>query len=226
MRWLSAFVFLSILNLAGCGSTGNPNAPTSKAPHEKTWVTYHRNDIVNGGVAKTIVDGNLIDEHVIQCKECHGADLTGAKGGAAGPACLDCHVLDPVKFSVMCYSCHGGYPDPVVPPKTFMTYSIPRADYLAFITYSTPRAAFIDRVRKDENAHLKHKTVPNSTVNVQIEEACARCHGEMNEIVNTHHAVVMKNKSMGCLGPFPRGCHTFDLVNHNVSTPACNACHP
>lgn len=216
MRWLSAIVLLSILNLAGCGSAGNPNAPTSKAPHEKTWVTYHRNDIVNGG----IVDGTLINEHVIQCKECHGADLTGAMGGAAGPACLDCHVLDPAKNPVMCYSCHGG--SPVVSPlgwySTNRTGTANPSRNLAF-------NAFIDRVRNNENAHLKHKTVPNSNINITIEK-CAMCHGEKSEQGNIHHNVVMRDLSLGCLGPLPYGCHTLEFTTYfTLKIPDCNFCH-
>jgi hypothetical protein len=213
MRWLSAVVLLSILHLAGCGSTGNPNAPTSKAPHEKTWVTYHRNDIVNGGVAKTIVDGNLINEHVIQCKECHGADFMGAKTGNAGPACLDCHVLDPVKYPVMCYSCHGGYP--VVSPLGW--YSTNRATRSGLPLDPT----FFSRV---DEVHLKHKTVPNSNMNITIAE-CAVCHGEKNEQGKIHHNVVMRDLSLGCLGPLPNGCHTFNSATFTLLDPDCNYCH-
>lgn len=217
MRWLSAVILISILNLAGCGSSGNPNAPVSTAPHEKSWVTYHRNDIVSfKGIttARTVVDGLLIKEHVIQCRACHGAGLMGAKAGAAGPACLDCHVLDPVRYPIMCYSCHGGYPNPVMNPQQW------------YSTNRTERAGlpldpgFISRVRSTGNIHLKHDALNGISTN-----KCGECHGGPNNIGEPHHNKVMNNLKLGCLGPLPFGCHTFDLTTFTLILPDCNACH-
>ena len=222
MRWLSAVVLLSILNLAGCGSSGNPKAPSSDAPHEDAWVTYHRKDIVSakgipadGGAVPTVVGGSLIKEHVIQCQVCHGAEFKGAKAGDAGPACLDCHVLDPVKYPVMCYSCHGGYP--VVNPQKW--YSTNRA-----VRPGLPlNPEFLNRVDK---VHLKHQPVPNTTDNESGSiDKCAVCHGEKSQRGEIHHNIVMNNLKLGCLGPLPFGCHTFDLATFTLVTPDCSYCH-
>lgn len=223
MRWLSAVLVLSILSLAGCGSSANPDAPPSDAPHEAAWATYHRNDIVNtkgvlnnNSTVRAVVSGNLIKEHVIQCQACHGAELMGAKAGDAGPACLDCHVLDPVMYPVLCYSCHGGYP--VVNPQQW---------------YSTNRATrpglplnpdFFKRV---DQVHLKHQPVPNAiNYNDPAEiEKCAVCHGEKSHRGEMHHTVVMNNLKLGCLGPMPFGCHSFDPGTFTLETPECSFCH-
>ncbi len=237
MRWLSAIVLLSILNLGGCGNSGNPNAPTSKAPHETGWVAYHRNDIVSfKGItsARSYIDGLLINEHVLQCQVCHGAGLMGAKAGAAGPACLDCHVLDPVRYPIMCYSCHGGPPK----VKTHQWYSTNRAGRNGL----TLSPAFISRVQNEIDSkiqpviHIKHKAVP-LPADVQVSSAnlelpvCVKCHGEKSEWAAIHHTVVMNNPKnnppLGCLGPLPFGCHTFKFGPGGflLETPKCSVCH-
>ena len=223
MGRLAAIIVILILNLCGCGNSGNPDAPTSKAPHEKAWVTYHRNDIVSfKGItsARTNVDGLLINEHVIQCRVCHGAGLMGAKSGAAGPACLDCHVLDPVKYPIMCYSCHGGYPDPVMKPQQWYSTNRGHRPGLPLET------GFIDRVRNNADVHLIKAR--NHTTQIASDK-CTNCHGGSNNIGEPHHTIVMNdpkyNPPLGCLGPLPYGCHTFDLTNFTLILPDCNACH-
>lgn len=221
MRWLSAVILISILQLAGCGNSGNTNAPTSKAPHEKTWVTYHRNDIVsaNGATnltanpAQPVVDGTMIKEHVNQCQACHGATLMGARSGAAGPACLDCHVLDPVRYPVLCYSCHGGKPYPVMNPQQW--YSTNRAERNGLPL----DPVFISRVRND-NIHLKHDALKAVTP-----DKCGECHGGPNIIGEPHHNIVMQALNLGCLGPLPFGCHTFDPTTFTLVLPDCSICH-
>lgn len=214
MKWFWAIVIPLIFNLSGCGSSGNSNAPVSTAPHESTWVAYHRNDIVNS--QKITFDNTsaavLIAEHLIQCRVCHGAGLMGAKEGAAGPACLDCHVLDPSRYLVMCYSCHGY---PVVTPQQW---------------YSTNRAkrpglpldlAFIDRVRNKPEIHLKHAAVSLSTnVNDDISvDKCAVCHGSKDKRGVKHHEIVMDDLKLGCIGPLPYGCHTFTFSDPVLNAP-------
>lgn len=250
MRWLSAVVLLSILNLGGCGNSGNPNAPTSKAPHETGWVAYHRNDIVSfKGIttARSYIDGLMINEHVLQCQVCHGAGLMGAKAGAAGPACLDCHVLDPVRFPIMCYSCHGGPPK----MKTQQWYSTVVAAPLNQYSSSIPKRpglplspAFISRVQNEIDSkiqpviHIKHKAVP-LPADVQVSSAnlempvCVKCHGEKSEWAAIHHTVVMNDPTripkLGCLGPLPNGCHIFKFGpgGFTLSKPDCSfpKCH-
>ena len=235
MRWFWAIVIPLILNLAGCGSSGNSNAPVSTAPHESSWVTYHRNEIVNAGAVaaataagSVAVDGLLISEHVFQCRVCHGDGLMGAKAGAAGPACLDCHVLDPVRYPTMCYSCHGGYP--VMNPQSWYSTVVTAAQN----RYSTnvPKrpamplnTAFIGRVKNTPAIHLKHAAVSLSTSGDIASDKCAPCHGEENARGEIHHVEVMNRLNMGCLGPLPYGCHTFNPVSFTLVTPDCSACH-
>jgi hypothetical protein len=45
------------------------------------------------------------------CKLCHGANLGGTADGGVGPACIDCHVTDPVANPTGCVSCHNEPPD-------------------------------------------------------------------------------------------------------------------
>lgn len=44
------------------------------------------------------------------CALCHGAKLKGHAEGGVGPACTDCHVLDPIAYPSRCVSCHGPLP--------------------------------------------------------------------------------------------------------------------
>ncbi|HCE69388.1 MAG: hypothetical protein A2X82_12200 [Geobacteraceae bacterium GWC2_55_20] len=232
MRWLWAIFLPLILNLAGCGSSGNSNAPVSTAPHESTWVTYHRNDIVNAeavaasaAATSAVVDGVLISEHVFQCRVCHGDGLMGVN---AVPACLNCHVLDPVRYPTMCYSCHGGYPvmNPqswystvVTAPQNQYSTTVPKRPVLPLDT------AFIGRVRSTPAIHLKHAAVSLNTSGDITSDKCAVCHGEKNARGEIHHVEVMNRLNMGCLGPLPYGCHTFNMVTFTLVTPDCSACH-
>ena len=233
MKLLLAVVLLFILNLAGCGSSGNPNAPVTTASHEKAWVTYHRNDIVSFKgftTALPAVDGILVREHVTQCRACHGADLMGSKPGSVVPACFDCHVVDPVKYPVMCYSCHGGRPYPVMRPQQWYSTVVAAQQLYSSSLPTRPGlpldSAFISRVRSNPDIHLKHKTVPINTSNINIDE-CAVCHGEKSARGEIHHTVVMIKLKLGCLGPLPFGCHTFAIGTNGFTlvTPDCSVCH-
>lgn len=212
-------LLLSIAALSGCGggmNSPNASAPSSVNAHEATWVTYHRDPLINlnGATVRNtdgelLMDGALVSEHVIQCQVCHGSALMGAKGGAAGPACLDCHVLDPIKYPVMCYSCHGGWP--IVPLAQYTTASgktllrnngwpvQPLQQW-----FSTSRAKrggmamdqnFITRVRTS-NIHLKHDVIPalpfDATLNgnnLSRNDECRRCHGyfRQDNLGTRHH---------------------------------------
>lgn len=46
----------------------------------------------------------------VACSLCHGAHFKGPAEGGVGPACMDCHVLDPVANPSRCVSCHGPMP--------------------------------------------------------------------------------------------------------------------
>lgn len=232
MGRLAALIIILTLNLAGCGNSGNPDAPTSKAPHEKGWAAYHRDDILNvrsavfSNATAAIDPGFMSREHMIQCQVCHGENLLGANKGAAGPACLDCHVLDPIRYPVMCYSCHGY---PVVTTQKW---------------YSSNRAArpglplgseFSNRVNSDAAVHLKHQTVPQSSSDFKAEE-CAVCHGGKEKRGVKHHEIAMGSLQVGCIGPLPFGCHVFNfdqpIGEPTFSVPNCSintsqlVCHP
>lgn len=215
MKRQSAIVLILALALAGCGSSGNPDAPLSTSPHESVWVATHRNDIVSvkGATARDaagqpVVSGALIAEHVYQCRVCHGANLNGATAGAAGPDCLDCHVLDPLKYPVMCYSCHGF---PVVTTQQWSAEKSGQRNRPSIPEFSS-------RVKNNPGIHLKHKTVPITSNNFAIEE-CAVCHGDKSKRGVKHHEIVMPNLNLGCLGPLPFGCHTFDFSNPVLTAP-------
>lgn len=229
MRYLPMVIMLLVLNLTGCGNSGNPSAPVSTGPHETGWVTYHRNDIIKDAAFSNISNsknsGLLIQEHVIQCRVCHGAGLMGAKADAAGPACLDCHVLDPVQFPILCYSCHGGGAYPAMKPQQW--YSTNRTARPELLLDST----FINRVRSNPAIHagINHKTNSNRPIFGYITQGkCDSCHGGPNNIGEPHHSIVMlNNPQMGCLGPLPNGCHTLGFVNGRFAliTPKCEVCH-
>ena len=229
MGRLAAVMVILILNLAGCGNSGNPDAPTSKAPHEKAWVMYHRGDIVNARSAvfssatAALKPDLLIREHVIQCQACHGENLLGAKGGAAGPACLDCHVLDPVRYPVMCFSCHGY---PVVTTQKW--YSSNRATRPGLPLGSE----FSTRVANNDNVHLKHLTVPQSSSDFTADE-CAVCHGGKSSRGVKHHEIKdpITNNILNCFlchvftFDQPIGAPTFSIPKCSINTPQLT-CHP
>lgn len=249
MRISSLFMMIAaVLMLGGCGmNASSSDAPKANQAHESTWVTYHRDAIVSGKGATVkfngldVIDANLINEHLTQCKVCHGADFMGTKGGAAGPACLDCHVLDPVKFPVMCYSCHGGWP--AIPTQT--VYQNPASMNVLRILgwpvqpiqgwYSTVGVlrgglpidpTFISRVRSS-NIHLKHKAIPNlpydATFNndqLTNNNECGVCHGGINDLGYKHHNRLGKTIDFrgqqvfvsGCLAPLQTGGGCHTLI--------------
>jgi hypothetical protein len=49
------------------------------------------------------------------CTLCHGANLGGVDDGGVGPACTDCHAVDPVVNASGCVSCHNLPPNGLVP---------------------------------------------------------------------------------------------------------------
>lgn len=231
MGRLAAVMVILIMNLAGCSNSGNPDAPTSKEAHEKTWVAYHRNDTLNAlnavffSATAAVKPGLLNSEHVTQCHGCHGANLLGTKEDAVGPACLDCHVLDPIRYPVMCYSCHGY---PVVTTQKW---------------YSSNRAArpglplgseFSNRVNSDNDSvvHLKHQTVPQSSSDFTADE-CAVCHGGKSSRGAKHHEIKdpITNNILNCFlchvftFDQPIGAPTFSIPKCSINTPQLT-CHP
>lgn len=263
MRIGSLFMMVAaVMMLGGCGggmNASNSDAPQANEAHEKSWVTSHRNAIVSAeGATFTnisghlLIDNALINENVTQCQVCHGADFLGSKGEGAGPACFECHVLDPIKYPVMCYSCHGGWP--VVPTQTLYSSvsgiqtlrdnGWPVNEFQQW--YSSARArrggvpidpAFV-AATQSPSVHLKHAAIPtlpydatfnNNELNTRNE--CLVCHGQSSDIGNIHHEVVMPALGLGCIGPLPGGCHDFRFIPGGgfvLSPPDCFAsaiCH-
>lgn len=221
MKTLLWIVPLCLFALTGCGSGGgglssaNVNAPSTVNAHEANWVTYHRDSLLNtsGGTIKNVngnllIDGILINEHVTQCRVCHGPNLGGSRDGYKGTDCLSCHVLDPIKYPVMCYSCHGGWP--VTPTAQLIqsqyTSLVRRQGWPVsplqqwFSAESAKRAgqpidpAFITAVRT-KNIHLKHKAIPSLPYDATLDNNqlstnpdCYICHGVgASDIANRHH---------------------------------------
>uniref|UniRef100_A0A831XDT9 Lipoprotein cytochrome c n=1 Tax=Geobacter metallireducens TaxID=28232 RepID=A0A831XDT9_GEOME len=206
---------LAMALLAGCGggmNSSNPEAPKANQAHEATWVTYHRGSLLDFANYTTatangeiVVDGIIINEISHQCRVCHGPSLAGRREGYKGSDCLSCHVLDPVKYPVMCYSCHGGWaivpfagyttgaasgqPTPIilslkqngwpVSPlqKWFSTARSRRGD----IPYDP---SFVERVRSGTSIHRKHVAIESYRYNATLyfnalesSKECTTCHG-------------------------------------------------
>lgn len=161
------------------------------------------------------------------CTPCHGASLEGG----VGPACLECHVSDPLQNPVGCVSCHG---NPVGPTD----------GYLARVGRQTP----LDATFRSEVAagkHLQHAIIPPEQRDEQSD--CAVCHSnesptgdpaDPNTNVNKHHLIIGEPIPEGTVAPFGvpgqtyfcNSCHEFVL---NPSTGAfelqvprnCEDCH-
>ncbi|RNC71357.1 MAG: hypothetical protein ED859_04190 [Desulfuromonadales bacterium] len=191
------------------------------------------------------MDGILVTEHVTQCQVCHGANLMGSKGGAAGPACLDCHVLDPIKYPIMCYSCHGGWP--IIPVQQLYT----TANGIQVLRnngwpvkplqqwFSTNKAkrggmpldpSFINRVRTT-NIHLKHGAIPVLTYDatfgnnrLQSNNECRTCHGFIGDLGSKHHVLLGQTITFigqqvtvsSCLAPLQSAGGCHTLISNNA----------
>lgn len=198
--------------LAGCGggmNASNSDAPKANKAHEALWVANHRDAILNfanyttkTSNGETVVDGVMINEAAIQCRVCHGPTLAGDREGYNGSDCLSCHVLDPVRYPVMCYSCHGGWA--IVPFDGYTTGGQGSPIILSLKQngwpvsplqkwFSTARAqrgsipydqTFVTRVRTGTSIHRKHNAIEsfqyNSTLYFNVigeNRECTTCHG-------------------------------------------------
>lgn len=220
MRIFSLMV-LAVM-LAGCGmNASNSDAPKADQAHEALWVANHRGAILNfanyttkNSNGETVVDGVIIQEIAKnQCGDCHGPNLAGPRESDTryknASDCLSCHVLDPIKYPVMCYSCHGGWP--IVPLAQYTSVAgrtqlrnsgwpvQPLQQW-----FSTSRAKrggmaidqnFVTRVRTT-NVHLKHDAIPALPFDATLagntltrNEECRRCHGyyRQDNLGTRHH---------------------------------------
>lgn len=176
---LLLMVAAAVLLLGGCGgmNSSNSDAPKADEAHNAAWVTDHRDALYhfdpNRSYASYSSVSSLINENenIYQCSSyiCHAPRQEGQRNV---PECLSCHVLDPVKYPLFCYSCHG--PPPVVHVQTWMSTAgrkshLKDADFMAFVKSVS--------VSKDQGApiHQEHKALPKSVRDSQT--ACLKCHG-------------------------------------------------
>ncbi len=184
---LLTMVAVAVIQLGGCGggmNSSNSDAPEASQAHEAVWITYHRDSLFNFDTTKQIptIDSNgfavyssgqaIINENVTQCRICHGPTLAGFREGYKGTDCLSCHVLDPVKYPVLCYSCHGR--PPVVPIQTWMSTAgrkshLEDPDFLAFVNN------VVESKKNGAPIHQEHKALPKSIRDSKT--ACLKCHG-------------------------------------------------
>jgi len=237
MRICSLFMVVAVAMLAGCGmNASNSEAPNAAQAHESSWVTYHRNSLFNFNTTKQIpsIDASgfavyssgqaIINENVIQCRVCHGPLLAGPRENYKGSDCLSCHVVDPVKYPVRCYSCHGA--PPVMPIQKWMSSS-GRKSHLSDPDFMT----FVSRVRDSKAMkapiHLEHEALPKD---IRATEAdCRKCHGQSGSgsTVDRHHTPE-NITNLGCLF-----CHSFTFVIGPDGIPRidftpnrnCTSCH-
>lgn len=95
----------------------------------------------------------------IACALCHGANLKGLAEGGVGPACMNCHVLDPIANPSRCVSCHGplpalpGQPQQSGPPlKPLQLAALAGRTGLSSIpTFQVFTSALTARMRRDQS---------------------------------------------------------------------------
>ncbi|WP_144400094.1 hypothetical protein [Geobacter pickeringii] len=245
-----AILLLCAVTLTGCG--GGLNAPNSGAPssvnaHECTWVATHPKKILELVTFRTISSATqatfsamLSTEELIQCRVCHGSSFLGAGGGATGPACLDCHIVDPVKYPAGCYSCHGGV---ALNPQNLAQLSVgfyqqfyaQNSAAPQFSLYSAARAAFIVRV-KSGSIHNRHSpTLPRNhdalayifTEANKPADTCSYCHNQ-GATANVHHSQTITSRYT-CF-KISGGCHDVTLdpatgIFQIVVVRDCAVCH-
>lgn len=102
------------------------------------------------------------------CTLCHGAGLQGG----SGPACIVCHVKDPVANSKGCVSCHGG-----PPPGSYRDFAIAsgRPELLPEHEQYNRRFDFFNEASSN-GKHLQHEIIPADQRATQ--EDCRVCHAE------------------------------------------------
>ncbi|WP_049756788.1 hypothetical protein [Geobacter metallireducens] len=239
---LTAGIFLCAMVLAGCGgglNASNPDAPSSVNAHECTWVTTHPKKIIEmvtfrviSSATQATFNATYGEDELIQCRVCHGSSFLGAGGGAAGPACLDCHIADPVRYPAGCYSCHGGvivdsrFPDQVSSgpyEKFYARYSTTPQ----FSQYSAARQAFIDRVKSGSIHNRLSPTLPRNHnalgyvfADANPQDTCVYCHNQEAN-ANIHHSEAITNRfSCGfCHFRFIGGELQFVIIRD------CKVCH-
>ncbi|MBT1072213.1 hypothetical protein [Pelotalea chapellei] len=164
------------------------------------------------------------------CALCHGAQLQGG----VGPACMDCHVLDPIANPSRCVSCHGPIPgqQQSAPQKPSQLARLAgRTDMLSRNTFRNFTSQLISRMRLDHikqmiekknpnqflffsyttvtglsgrSSHLHHDTLP--CADRQNNATCSQCHTANRVGFNRdRHHDLMFSRGLGCLN-----CHKLN----------------
>lgn len=99
------------------------------------------------------------------CSLCHGAQLKGPAEGGVGPACMDCHVLDPIANPSRCVSCHGPMPgqqqsSPVTPLQ--LAQLAGRTDLAGKSTFQTFASELTGRMKVDPSYTRINPLAPQS----------------------------------------------------------------
>ncbi len=209
---LLPMVVVAVMLLGGCGggmNSSNADAPKADEAHETTWVTYHRNALIDTSKPfdQYSTGRALINSHIVnECDVCHAV---GVRDLHNAPECLNCHILDPVTYPFQCYSCHGGSPV-VTFDKWFARFSSARR--------GTPISQeFRDNVssgkyhNRDVSPATNHDVLHLQSVDQQV---CRRCHddptGQDRSLADRHHALMNSNEPWvttdGCFY-----CHSFSF---------------
>ncbi|MHB1397946.1 MAG: hypothetical protein ACYDAI_08475 [Trichloromonadaceae bacterium] len=173
------------------------------------------------------------------CTICHGASFQGG----SGPACIVCHVKDPVANSKGCVSCHGG-----PSPGSYRAFAITsgRPELLPEHPLYNRRYDFYNEAGIN-GKHLQHQGIPLDQRDTQAD--CRVCHLEPaapvapdpndpnfdqlqeefqrafdafvtdpNRTNNRHHLFVGMIIGVGSVAPFP----PFNTPGDSYS---CRSCH-
>jgi hypothetical protein len=257
MRISSLFVVVvAVVMLAGCGggmNSSNSDAPKANNAHQTSWVAYHRDSLLNPNGATyysnglPVIDGILLNEHVTQCRVCHGPNLNGPYEPQRykGYACLSCHVLDPLQYPVMCFSCHGGWP--VVPTQKLITDVTfmnnlqnsgawpvnPLQQWYSTVRSTRSTIPMFTPAQITKGIHQKHKAIPNlpydATLNdnqLALNAECKVCHGTQADIGAKHHALLGQTIIVGGNPVQITGCFTPLVPPPGVPGGGCHTIVP
>lgn len=245
-----ASLCLLVAVLTGCGgglNAPNPGAPSSVNAHECTWVTTHPRKIIEmvtfrqlSSATQATFSAMYSAEQLIQCRVCHGSGFLGAGGGATGPACLDCHIADPVRYPAGCYSCHGGVTlNPQNPAQVsvgiYQQFYAQNSTAPQFSQYSAARAAFVGRVmsgaihnRLSPSLPRNHDALPYLFTEANLPaNTCSYCHNQ-GATANVHHSQAITSRYT-CFKISGR-CHDVTLdpatgIFQIIVVRDCTVCH-
>lgn len=213
---LLTMVAVAVIQLGGCGggmNSSNADAPKADEGHEATWVTYHRDALFKVDTTKTFIpysSGRALinDNHVVECGVCHDPALKKVR---IAPACLSCHVLDPLKYPFQCSSCHGAGPVEKF-EKFFSRYSSVRRGVPLSQDFRANVSDGLYHKRDVVDLPINHDKVPLPLNYTQ--QGCRRCHddptGQERSLADRHHALMDSNEPWvttdGCFY-----CHSFSF---------------